>query len=43
VDMPVQILHKTIFRIRQHYWVLTLSQVRILYWRMLGMKIGKGT
>ena len=43
MDMPVQILRKTIFRIRQHYWVLTLSQVRILYWRMLGMKIGKGT
>ncbi|MCU1320426.1 MAG: lacA 2 [Acidobacteriaceae bacterium] len=43
MDSPVSTFHKTIFRIRQHYWVLTLSRFRTWYWRVLGMKIGDGT
>jgi acetyltransferase-like isoleucine patch superfamily enzyme len=41
--MPSKFVRKAIYRIRQHYLVLSLSQIRTLYWRMLGMKIGAGT
>ncbi len=33
---------KALFRIRQHYFTLSLSAVRVFYWRLLGMKIGAG-
>lgn len=39
----VTLLRKAIFRIRQHYFILFLSAVRIFYWRLLGMQIGAGT
>ena len=41
--MPIHVLRKAIYRIRQHYTVLSLSRIRISYWRLLGMKIGAGT
>lgn len=34
---------KLLFRLRQHYFVLIASRLRVWYWRMLGMKIGPGT
>lgn len=41
--MQSKILRKAVFRIRQHYFVLSLSAIRVFYWRRLGMKIGAGT
>ena len=32
---------KVIFRLRQHYWVWTATAVRVVYWRLLGMTIGR--
>ncbi len=36
-------LQKLLFGVRRHYSPITLSALRILYWRALGMQIGAGT
>ena len=33
--------NKALFRLRYHYWVWTASTLRTLYWRLLGMTIGR--
>ena len=41
--MTSSFLPRAVFRIRRHWLFLSLSRLRILYWRLLGMKIGRAT
>ena len=41
--MQSVLLQKLIFRFRRHSLVLTMSALRTLYWKALGMRIGDGT
>ena len=41
--MLVRFVRKALFRVRRHYAVLSVSAVRRVYWRMLGMDVGAET
>ena len=38
-----KLMHKVMYHVRRHWFVLSASMLRRMYWRLQGMEVGEGT